>query len=216
MLPDAYATPAAVVLLVGGLLSCFVGYRLFRVVLGLYGFILGASMATTIYGASGTVALVVAALVGGVVGAVLMVAAYFVGVGLIGAGLASLVLESAWRYMRHSDPPTALLVVVAVLGALGALSIVRLVVIFGTAIGGSWTTILGALALAEGRVAGVSKATAGIWILYPLGPLPTQWWFYAAWLALALVGALVQMSTTSKLGGAKKKPAPAKRGLPKQ
>jgi len=37
MLPAAYATPAAVILLVGGLLACFAGYRLFRFVLGVYG-----------------------------------------------------------------------------------------------------------------------------------------------------------------------------------
>src|ERR1700730_6747247 len=48
MLPAAYTTPAAVVLVVGGLLSCFAGYRLFRVVLGLYGFILGAAITTSI------------------------------------------------------------------------------------------------------------------------------------------------------------------------
>lgn len=204
MLPVSYATPAAVVLLVGGLLSCFVGYRLFRVVLGLYGFILGASLATSIWGASGTFALVLAAIAGGVLGAVLMVAAYFVGVGLVGAGLAVLVLESGWRAIRHAEPPTVLLVIVAVLGALAALSIVRYVVVFGTAIAGSWTAFIGGLALAEGHVAGVARPTAGVWVLYPLGPAAVPWWFYAGWIALALVGAFVQLSTTTKLAGAKK------------
>lgn len=203
MLPIAYATPAAVVLLVGGLLSCFAGYRLFRVVLGLYGFILGAAVTTSMMGASSTFALVVAAIVGGLVGAILMVAAYFVGVGLIGAGLAVLVLDSIWQAVRHADPPTVVLVIVAVLGALVALSVVRYVVIFGTAIAGSWTAVLGALALAGDR--GVGQATtAGAWVLYPLGPVPRQWWFYAAWIVLAFVGAVVQLSTTSKLAGAKR------------
>src|SRR5436190_20784441 len=97
MVPAAYTTPAAVILVVGGLLSCFAGYRLFRVVLGLYGFILGAGLTTSMMGASNTFALVVAALAGGLLGAVLMVAAYFVGVGLVGAGLAVLLLDSAWH-----------------------------------------------------------------------------------------------------------------------
>jgi hypothetical protein len=204
MLPVAYATPAAVVFLVGGLLACFAGYRLFRVVLGLYGFIIGAAVTASMMGQANTFALVVAAIVGGLVGALLMVAAYFIGVGLIGAGLAALALTSGWHTWQHAEPPTALLVVVAVLGALLALSVVRYVVVFGTAIGGSWSAITGALALAAHRAPGRVSGD-GFWSAYPPQPLPGQWWFYATWFALALGGALVQMSTTTKLGAKKAK-----------
>ena len=203
VVPAAYTTPAAVFLVVGGLLSCFAGYRLFRVVLGLYGFILGAGLTTSMMGATNAFALVVAALVGGLVGAVLMIAAYFVGVGLVGAGLATLVLDSGWHVVRHTDPPALVLVIVAVLGALAALSIVRYVVIFGTAIAGSWTTIMGAIALNEQRTVAHAAAT-GVWVLYPLGPLPSQWWIYGAWFVLALVGAIVQFATAGKFGGTKR------------
>src|SRR5215831_11026920 len=108
MLPAAYATPVAVVFVVGGLLACFAGYRLFRFVLGIYGFIFGAAITTSIMGASGTVALIVAAIVGGLVGALLMVAAYFLGVGLLGAGLAALALNLVWRFVG-GEPPTLIL-----------------------------------------------------------------------------------------------------------
>ena len=37
--------PAAILLMLGGTVSCFAGYRLFRVVLAIYGFILGAMLA---------------------------------------------------------------------------------------------------------------------------------------------------------------------------
>ena len=47
--------PAAVILLVGGLISCFAGYRVFRVVLGIYGFIIGALFASGIVGPENTV-----------------------------------------------------------------------------------------------------------------------------------------------------------------
>ena len=57
MLPASYATPAAAILTVGGLLACFAGYRLFRLVLGLYGFILGAIVTTSFIGAQSTMAL---------------------------------------------------------------------------------------------------------------------------------------------------------------
>ena len=202
MLPVAYATPVAVILLVGGLLACFAGYRLFRVVLGIYGFMFGAAMTISYMGQVNTFALILAAVVGGLVGAVLMVAAYFIGVGLVGAGLVAVALESGWQAVRHREPPVILLVIVAVLGALLALSVVRFVVVFGTALGGSWTAILGGLSLGAGRISERLAAPGGP-SLYPLEPAPSRWWFYVAWIVLALVGAFVQLSTTTKLAAKK-------------
>ena len=59
MLPVTLQIPAAVILLAGGLVSCFAGYRLFRVVLSIYGFILGALLATSIVGAGSTATLLI-------------------------------------------------------------------------------------------------------------------------------------------------------------
>ena len=42
MLPATYQMPAAIVLLLGGVVACFFGYRLFRIVLAIFGFIIGA------------------------------------------------------------------------------------------------------------------------------------------------------------------------------
>ena len=137
-------------LALGGLLACFAGYRLFRFVLGMYGLILGAMVTTSWMGASSTWTLVLAAAVGGLLGALLMIAAYFVGVGLIGAGLAALAVNLGWRAIG-GEPPTLVLVIACVLGALGALSVVRYVVIAGTAIAGAWTLIVGVLALMGDR-----------------------------------------------------------------
>ena len=87
MLPHAYGLPASIVLIVGGAIACFAGYRLFRVVLGIYGFILGAMIASSVMGSSNTMGMLVGAVVGGIVGAVILTMAYFVGIGLVGAGL---------------------------------------------------------------------------------------------------------------------------------
>jgi hypothetical protein len=54
MLPASYQLPAAVILVAGGALACFFGYRLFRTVLGIYGFILGALIATSVLGPTET------------------------------------------------------------------------------------------------------------------------------------------------------------------
>lgn len=203
MLPASYATGTAVLLAVGGLLACFAGFRLFRFVLGLYGFLFGAFIATSVMGSSNMWALAVAALAGGVLGALLMVAAYFMGVGLVGAGLAALAMNVIWRFIG-GDPPTWLLVIACVVGALAALSVVRWVVIVGTAIAGSWTMIVGGLALMGDPAAMRAAADGDVWVLYPLGQTGDQIWQIALWFGLTVAGVLVQTAITGK-GGRRKR-----------
>ena len=197
MLPAPYVATTALILVVGGLLACFAGYKLFRLVLGIYGFLLGAFITTAVTGTQDAWVMTMAVLVGGIVGAIMMILAYFIGVGLVGAGLAALGLNVVWRALDLGDaPPTVAVVLVAVLGALGALSVAKYVVIFGTALAGSWTMILGGLAL-RGDSAAVDAATTGtVWVLYPLEPGAGHWWLIPGWLALAGVGALIQLAST--------------------
>jgi hypothetical protein len=208
MLPLAYATPTAIVLAIGGLITCFAGYRLFRIVLGFFGFILGIMVGTSLVGSSSTWTMIMAAVVGGVVGAVLMVAAYFIGIGLIGAGLAVLGLHVIWGQLATGEPNTIVTVVVAVLGALAALSIVRYVAIFGTAIAGAWTFIIGGLALTGDAKALVAASAGDVWVLYPWQPAQGDWWVWGFWVLMSLAGIIVQLSTTTKT--AAKKPPPSR------
>lgn len=197
MLPTAYATPAAVLFLVGGAMACFAGYRLFRWVLGINGFILGALVATSAMSASNTWTLAVSAVVGGLVGAILMIAAYFVGVAIVGAGVGAALVHFGWS-MAHSEPPFWAVMIAAVLGALGALAITRYMIIVGTAFGGAWMLIIGAMALFGDRAAAKAASAGNAWIVYPLNPAPGVWWIWMAWFALGVVGALVQVFTKGK------------------
>src|SRR5712692_3170276 len=172
MLPDSYEPAALLVLVAGGAIACFAGYRLFRVVLAIYGFILGAMMASSVMGTTNTVGMVVAAIVGGVLGAVILVFAYFVGIALVGAGLGALVAHVAWTQLTTNEPPALLVIVCSIVGAVGALMLQRYVLIVGTAFGGAWTLLVGVLALARGRAA--TRAAAHVWILYPFGPAPGE------------------------------------------
>jgi hypothetical protein len=108
-----------------------------------------------------------------------------------------LALNLGWQIVG-GEPPTVALVIVAVLGALGALSIARLVVIFGTALAGSWTAIVGGLALAGDPAALTAAAARDVWVIYPLGPGGARMWQIALWLALTLAGVVVQMSTSKR------------------
>ena len=198
MLPQSYELPAALLLALGGALACFAGYRLFRVVLAIYGFILGSMLASSMMGVSNTLGMIAAPLVGGVVGALILVFAYFVGIGLVGAGLGALVAHVAWEYVRPGDPPVVAVIVLAVAGASGAMFLQRYVIVVATAFGGAWTLIVGGLAVAGTLGAFGTALASGVWILYPLTPAPGQQWVPIAWIGLSLVGTTVQLAVTGR------------------
>ena len=199
MIPGAYATPTAVIFAIGGLVTCFAGYRLFRYVLGLYGFIAGALIGSHIPASGNTFTTLMALIAGGVVGALVMVFAYFVAVGLVGAGLAAMILHYVWTFVG-GDPPTLLLVVVCVAGAVIALQIQRYAVAFGTAVAGSWTFLVGVMALTGNPKALIAASAPNIWVVYPIDLLPPTWWMMLAWIGLAVVGFFVQLKTTTATG----------------
>jgi len=216
MLPATYQVPAAAVLVAGGVMACFAGYRLFRVVLAVFGFILGALATSSVFGASDTTAMVVAAVVGGVVGGAILLAAYFVGVALVGAAIGAAAANLIWTRFQ-GDPHPFIVVFFSVAGALLATWLQRYVIIVGTAFGGAWTLLVGALAL-MGDSGPMKAAAAGdLWVLYPLNPAPGQRWLPWAWLALSLCGVMVQMFVTGghhgRIGSAGKRKSD-KRGLP--
>jgi hypothetical protein len=198
MLPTSYELPAAIVLVLGGALACFAGYRLFRFVLAIYGFILGAMLASSLVAASMTVWMVVAAIVGGLVGAMVLMFAYLVGIALVGAGLGAFVAHLAAQYFGSGDPPPIVLIVLAVLGAIAAMVLQRYVIIVATAFGGAWTLMVGLFAASGDRRAARAAAGGDVWIFYPMHPAPGQRWVPAVWMLLGLIGAGVQLLVTSR------------------
>ena len=203
MLPASLQAPAAIVLIAGGLLSCFAGYRVFRVVLGFFGFVLGALLTSSFMGTEQTLYMIAAAIVGGIVGALILVAAYFVGVALIGAGVGALVVNVIWASLGR-EPHIVVVILFAIAGALGALALQRYVIVVATGFGGAWTTIVGGLALMGDRLAIEATARNNVWLAYPMNPAPGERWILIAWLVLGLVGVVVQLTVTGKNGKKKK------------
>jgi hypothetical protein len=193
MLPQGYELPAAILIMLGGAVACFAGYRLFRVVLGIYGFILGAMLASSVVGVTNTMGMIAAALIGGIAGALILVFAYFVGIALLGAGLAVLVVHPLWSQIHRADPPALVVVGAAIVGAVAAMLLQRYVIVVGTASIGAWTLIVGAMA-ATTRAAIASDA----WILYPFSPAPGQGWVPIVWVVLGIAGTGVQLGLTGK------------------
>jgi hypothetical protein len=197
MLPASLQMPAAIVLVLGGLLSCFAGYRVFRVVLGIYGFILGALLASSFMGTDQKTWMVLAAIGGGVVGALIMIGAYFIGVALIGGAFGALAANVLWG-AAGGEPHVFMVIVFSIAGAFAALALQRYVIIVSTAFGGAWTTIVGLLALWGDKTAVNAAARNDVWLAYPMSPLPGQRWILIVWLALGMAGVIGQLTITAK------------------
>jgi hypothetical protein len=198
MLPHNYGPPAAILLVLSGTLSCFAGYRLFRIVLGIYGFILGAMFASSMMGTTNTAGMLVAAGVGGLVGAVILVFAYFIGIAIVGAALGALVAHMAWPQFGTGDPPVMMVIILAMLGAIGAMFLQRYMIIVSTAFGGAWSIIVGGLALSAAPLAERAAGSGDVWILYPMTPAPGHGWVPLAWIGLGMLGTAMQLGVTGK------------------
>jgi len=198
MLPPSYELPFAILLVLGGALSCFAGYRLFKIVLAIFGFFLGALLVSSTMGLSHTTGMITGAIVGGIVGVLILAFAYFIGNALVGAGIGAAVAHIGWGVMRAGDPPVVLVIAATITGALAALVLRRYVIIVGTAFGGAWTVILGALAVAGDRTAMKAAASGDVWILYPIPPAQGRGWMTIACAVLGLAGTAVQLGITAR------------------
>jgi hypothetical protein len=196
MLPVAYEGPAAIFLVLGGAVACFAGYRWFRIVLAIYGFIAGSMIASSTLGSSNTTGMLVAAILGGLVGALILFFAYFVGVALVGAGLGVLILHTGWARVSPLDPPWIVVLLFAALGAIASLVLQRYVIIVSTAFTGAWTMLIGVVALMGDRATARAMSSSDVWILYPTTVPPGGVWVPIVWVILGVLGTGVQLGLT--------------------
>jgi hypothetical protein len=190
MLPGSYQLPAGVLLILVGLVACFAGYRFFRVVLTVYGFVLGALLATTLVHPAGAIALLAVIAVGGLLGAAILWFGYMVGVALAGGAFGVVVVRAAWAAWKGGEPGVLAAAFAAVAGAAIAVAVQKQVVIVATAFVGAETALagLGAFLARGGGRPGLDEG----WIGRLRFPSPGRTWAFVAWLALGVLGAIVQ------------------------
>ena len=195
MIPAPYQMPAAALLLLCGILSCFFGYRLFRTVLAIFGFIVGGMLASSIFGAGDTTRVLIGWFVGGLAGASILVFAYFLGVALAGASIGA-TAANLFFSVGNRDPRVLVVVLCSVAGAIASMYLQRYFIIVFTAFGGAWTMIVGAMGIIGDPAALRAAATGDVWVAYPLDPAPGQEWVVVVWIVLSVIGAFVQQAIT--------------------
>jgi hypothetical protein len=181
--------------ILGGAMMCFWGHRLFRLVLGIVGGLVGgyaAAAAGFILSEGSMTAAIVTGVLGAILGAVLMVTTYLLAVFAIGAGLGSLIAMA----VTVGQPQSTQALVIAsagVVGGLLALLLKRPLMIIATALNGA------ALCVAAGWL--LLTNSTPLPLLTGDAPRPKSWLFIvllAAWTLLGCFGAYVQFAARGR------------------
>lgn len=134
----------AIFSIIAGAIICFWGYRLFKVVLGIAGFIAGAVLFYH-FGAQYTanmVVLVILAIFGGMIGASLSMAFYYVGLFLLGA-LAGWQLGFLIATVVNIELVIIIPVAAAIIAGILACFFQKPIIIVATALIGAWSVVTG-------------------------------------------------------------------------
>jgi hypothetical protein len=102
----------------------------------------------------------------------------------MGAGLAMVL----WAAMGR-EPGIVPVIILAVLGAVGALAVQRHVIIVATALAGAQTAVVGAAELIGGKGFDARR----MFHVYPLDPVPDTRWDLVAFFVLGALGLVLQL-----------------------
>lgn len=131
-----------------GIIICFFGYRIFRFVLAVAGFILGASfiagVASTLTESPDTSVIIIAGVAGGLIAALSLLLLYSAGVFLLGA-LFGVVMLSVISLIFNLSTNLLIYIIPAIICGVLALVLKRFMIILITSLVGAWVIIVGVL-----------------------------------------------------------------------
>jgi hypothetical protein len=182
---------AAPVAIIVGLLACFWGYRIVKIVLGIMGFMAGAAggwtLALSLAPGHNSIALVCAA-IGGVLGAILCIWLFYFGIFLLGASAGAVVAAAVFGGTGHQAQPLLILIVAVAFGLL-ALVLQKFMIVVCTAFSGSYLVTAGLL-----HFISAGPHAAPLWFDFSHSGSPGLLGYgaLAFWLVVGLVGARFQ------------------------
>lgn len=184
--PETLST-IAVFLILFGAVNCFFGKRIFKVMLGIWGFLIVGGIAGTVaFGMSegNTTTVIAAGVVGGIVGCLVMLLIYKVGLFILGAGLGVLV-GMAISTATGNPPQPAVFLVLTIAGGILAIIFEKLMIVINTSFGGAYSVVIGISYFLTGNFPRPAELTetpsqyiytaVGIWILLGLFGIATQY-----------------------------------------
>jgi hypothetical protein len=183
-----------------GAVECFLGYRMFKVVVVLFGFVVGGAVSAAVgYDVSHVEAIAwVAGLVGGVIAAILLIVFYFVGVFLVGAYFGALAGALLFATAGGSPAPGVLLVIAVAAGVI-ALVFQKLMIVVSTAFGGALNVVAGAAFLLGvidlASLARLTRIGPGVFEQLVRSAGSRIYALVLCWLALGIAGVIVQYRT---------------------
>jgi hypothetical protein len=172
-------------------LTCFGGYRLLKLTLGVMGFIAGATggwaVGLSLATGNSEIALV-CALIGGVIGAALCIWLFLLGIFLLGASAGAIVATALFNAAGNQPQPILVLVLAIVFGVI-ALVMQKLMIIVSTAFSGSYLITVGILHLVTG-----AQDVSALWFDHLQSGSAGILGYVAAvfWLVLGLAGGSFQ------------------------
>jgi len=179
---NGYITAGVAIVI--GILICFWGYRMLKVTLGIMGAVVGASAGWALglswFPQSPGLALV-CVVVGAVIGAVLCLWLFFLGIFLLGASAGTAVASAVFHGLGRQPEPLVVLIVAVVFGVL-AIVLQKFMIVISTAFSGSYLLVAGLLQLLTGTPNGTP-----LWV-NPLQPGPKGVLGVGAWILWVVVG----------------------------
>lgn len=156
---------SAILLLLLGIVECFWGYRLFRIILAITGFFVGAGIGVALAGNAQQSIVILAALGGGLLGAILFYFLYFVGPFLAGIGLGITLAGILAADLNATASATNVIIIVgAVLGGLIGLALSKYIIMLSTAFIGASQIIAAIMLLIPGTHVVRAGGTVGLFM----------------------------------------------------
>ena len=185
----------AVTLIASGMITCFYGYRLFKIVLAITGFVTGGTLAWTVLTTAGygQTVMIAGTFLAGLVGGIAMVSLFFAGVFLFGCSM-GLLMAVLLLSTIGSELNVVVVSIFALVNGLVTLWFRKVLVVASTALTGAWSVLSG-IAYFVGDLDLVG-ALAKPELLRTQGGL--YYAVLALWLLLGISGIAIQMRSQRK------------------